>query len=151
MKTKCFHLFWIFTLFKSSSNPRSSDVVLERRSYDDSTAVSPACRSACSALSQSVFWPYITCCMSSHQVLKVPTSSSTTCPKSLETRTCCRCSCLLETWSLPKSSSTNRQTLASASVRKAPRSGNKYSESLVLSHGLLRLRTRVGSVIRRKI
>lgn len=55
-------------------------------------------------------------CILSYQVPKVPTSSSTTCPRSLETRTYCRCSCLSETWSLPKSSSTNRQTLASASV-----------------------------------
>lgn len=58
-------------------------------------------------------------CISSRQVPKVPTCSSTTCPRSLETRTYCRCSCLSETWSLPKSSSTNRQTLASASVRQA--------------------------------
>lgn len=52
------------------------------------------------------------------QVLKVPTCSSTTCRRSSETRTFSRCSCLSETWFLPKSSSTNRQTLASASVRK---------------------------------
>lgn len=51
------------------------------------------------------------------QVLKVPTCSSTTCRRSSETRTFSRCSCLSETWFLPKSSSTNRQTLASASVR----------------------------------
>ncbi|KAF7646346.1 hypothetical protein LDENG_00188890, partial [Lucifuga dentata] len=52
-------------------------------------------------------------------VPKVPTCSSTTCRRSLETRTYCRCSCLLETWSLPKSSSTNKQTLASASALSA--------------------------------
>ena len=50
------------------------------------------------------------------QARTAPTCSSTTCPRSLVTRTSCRCSCPLETWCLPKSSLTNRPTSASALV-----------------------------------
>lgn len=59
------------------------------------------------------------------QVQKVPTCSSITCHRSLETRTSCRCSCLSETWSQPKSLSTNRQTLASALVRSQRENENQ--------------------------
>ena len=72
-------------------------------------------------LNEKPLWPYTCSASRPRQVPKVPTCSSTTCPRSLETRTYSRCSCLSETWSLPKSSSTNRQTLASASVRRQHR------------------------------
>lgn len=108
---------------KAITNSRSCSIVLssvlQLRSYDDSTAVPVATMQRSLSCSVSALKTTLTLyplCISSRQVPKVPTSSSTTCPRSLETRTYCRCSCLSEMWSLPKSSSTNRQTLASASV-----------------------------------
>lgn len=129
LKTKSFHLCLMFSTIaecclKAITNSRSCNIVLsgvlQLRSYDDSRAEpvatmqrSLSCRVAWMKKPLSDLKPTL----HPHQVLKVPTCSSTTCPRSLETRTYCRCSCLSETWSLPKSSSTNRQTLASASVR----------------------------------
>lgn len=89
------------------------------RFYDNSTEAVVATKQRCLSCSVASLNTTVTLhllCVSSYQVPKVPTCSSTTCPRSSETRTYYRCSCLSETWSLPKSSSTNRQTLASALV-----------------------------------
>lgn len=94
--------------------------VLVPSSYDDSHSAALPLLQVCSN-GKTILTSYLLCISPTPpppQVLKVPTCSSTTCPRSLETRTYCRCSCLSEMWSLPKSSSTNRQTLASASVRQ---------------------------------
>lgn len=94
--------------------------VLVPSSYDDSHSAALPLLQVC-LNGKTILTSYLLCKSPTPpppQVLKVPTCSSTTCPRSLETRTYCRCSCLSEMWSLPKSSSTNRQTLASASVRQ---------------------------------
>lgn len=50
------------------------------------------------------------------KVQREPTCSSITCPRSLETRTCCRCLCPLGMSCLPRFSLTSRQTWASVLV-----------------------------------